>query len=329
MTHFPMTLMLAACLAQNPDAPLPPAETPQAEIEAKPAETGAKPTTESTETEAERIVREAADKVDAIDYVSAKVRQTIRAGGTPIVSQGEYRRGPNFRSRFELDVDLGKSSAKRVHACDGKTGVVYEKMLDNETIESFQVDQVMPLFENRDLPPEYRRQLLLRMPFVKPGDMLRGYLETIHFDKVTETQLGEKDPRPAWLVEGAWREEVVPAIAHNSNIHKPEDLSGGTPQYARLYIDKETGFPLRIELFRRDTSAEYKPILTLEFLEVSNEKLADDVFTFVPPEKVRAVDVTTTLVAQLNQFPEKAKPAPTDAPKKQQVAQPLAPTGSK
>ena len=325
MSHIPTLLMVFASFAQAPNAASPAnspsSESPNPAQVAPPAQPAATP-----ETEADKFVKAAAEKLDAIEYVSAKISQTIRAGGTPVISTGTYRSGPNYRSLFELDVDLGDAKARRVNASDGKMGVIYEKLLDKESLVIFQIAEVMPLVETRELPPELKRQILLQLPFVKPGDMLRGYLESIRFEKMSESTLGASN-RPVTLIEGSWRDSVVPIVAQNGNVKTVKDISGDTPQHARLYLDKETSFPLRIELFRRDDKAEYKPLFVLDFLEVKSEKLPDSDFVFVPPDKLQAVDITSTIVTQLNQFPEKPGAAANSKSNTQEVAEPLKPAG--
>lgn len=324
MSHIPTLLIAFASFAQAADSAAPAALPQTPETQAAQSLPNTQPA-EPPETEADKFVKAAAEKLDAIEYVSAKISQTIRAGGSPVLATGSYRCGPNYRSMFELDVKLGEATAKRINASDGKTGMIYEKLLDKESLVTFQIGEVMPLVENRELPPEVKRQVLLQLPFVKPGDMLRGYLESIRFDKMSDATLGENN-RPVTLIEGSWKEAIVPVVAQNGNVKNVKDIVGDTPQFARLYLDKETSFPLRIELFRRDDKAEYKPIFVLDFLEVKSEKLPDSDFTFIPPEKLQAVDITSSMVTQLNQFPEKPGATSGQKPKTQEVAQPLTPT---
>ncbi len=324
MTHIPTLLALSAILAQTASEATPPTSPEPPPAAASPNQS---PATESapTESEADKQIRAAADQIDAIEFFSAKLRQSIRAGGKTVLSTGVYRRGPDGRSYFQLDVELGKSTAKRIHASDGKTGIIYEKLLENESLQTFLVAEVMPLMESRIMTQEVKRDLLLRLPFAAPGDMLRGMLESMRFGPATETTLGEEPSRPTLLFEGEWKEAMLPVVAQNGNARKIDDLGGSTPQYARVYLDKETQFPLRVELFRRDRKAEYKPIYTLEFIDVSNQKIADTDFTFIPPDKVVPVDITTQLVASLSSLPAKPN-AETKVPAgKQRIEESLTP----
>ncbi|MBY0588074.1 hypothetical protein K2X85_12910 [bacterium] len=320
MTHIPTLLALSAIFAQSATEPAGTSPTPA--VQTSPAET---PPAAPTESEADKAIRVAADQVDAIEFFAAKVRQTIRAGGKSVISNGIYRRGPEGRSYFELNVELGKSTGRRIHASDGKTGIIYEKLLDAETLQTFLVADVVPLMDSRVMTPEMKRDLMLRLPFAAPGDMLRGLLDSMQFKPLEESNVGENPSRPALVYEGMWKDAIIPMVAQNGNARKVEDLAGSTPQFARVYIDKETLFPLRVELFRRDQKAEYKPIYLLEFLDINNQKIADADFTFVPPEKVVPVDITTQLVASLSSLPAKGVAEPKAIENKQRVEESLTP----
>lgn len=292
MPHIPTLLYILSLLGQAPESAAPAAEKKEAAAAEK--------------TDAEKFLEESSGKIDAIASISAKLRQTIHAAGQTVVSTGVYARGPDQKARFQLEVDLATTKPQRVHACDGKTCFYYEKVLDKETLETFDAQQVLPLLEEREIPEPARKQLSMKLPFVKPGDMLRGYLKEFHFDKMSQTTLGKENPRLVTLLEGSWRKEMLGAVSQGSTVNSVEDLPGTTPQYVRLYLDKETRFPLRIELFRKDKEAEYKPVYVLEFLEVDTQReIPASEFTFRVPESVTPVDTTKQLVDQLEQLPKK------------------------
>jgi outer membrane lipoprotein-sorting protein len=319
MTQIPIFVISLCYLgqsAQTPEAspPSEAAQTPQIQGEAL----------KESETPAERVVREAADAVDGLEYLSVRVKQTIRAAGKTLESTGVYRRGPNFRSRLDLLVDVGAEVARRVNASDGRTCTLYEKILDAETYETFDVRRVMPLFETRDVSPEIRQQyFLFRLPFASPGEMLRGYLSSMRFESTSDGVLGDP-PRPVVVVEGRWRDDQIPIVAQNQTAKRLDDLPEGAPQYIRLHLDKETRFPIRVELYRKDKKGAYKPLFQLDFTEVSTEKVPDSEFIFDAPTTAQPVDRTDEMVDFLNQFPEKAA-APGRLSRDEAVAEPLVP----
>jgi hypothetical protein len=95
---------------------------------------------------------------------------------------------------------------------------------------------------------------------------------------------------------------------------KVDDVQGLTPQFITLTLDEKTGWPLRIELFRRDKQALYKPVYVLEFLDLAlGAKLADKEFAFAVPPNLVAQDITVALVQQLQTLPDAGTSAPPAA----------------
>lgn len=268
----------------------------------------AAPAPDEPETDFDRLVKNAADRIDAIETVSARLRQSIKAGERRIDATGVYMKGPGYRGRFELDIDLADAIGKRIHLSDGKMGYRFEQILEAKDLKSFRMDEIMPLIERKEIPPEVRAQYLMQFPFLRPGDMLRGYLRSVTFTKKEEGTLGEGSKRDVIVVEGQWRRKYLPLLAGgHPGAAVPADvegLPGRLPQYVRLHLDKKTGWPLRVELFRRDSDAEWVPIYVLEFLEVEFPKM-------IPAEEFRrkwdmeAQDLTVEIVAQLKALKDK------------------------
>ena len=318
MLHIRILLTAVASLSQVPQttksAPTAP-PVAQSASTAAPDEP-AKP--ERVDTDSEKAIKKAADEIEKIQYVSANLRQTILLGDQEIVGTGVYQKGPGYRTRFELDVNLGAASGKRLSISDGTIGYRYEKLLDKENVQKFEMDRIMRLIDSKDIDPKRSRQLLNRFPFVRPAQMLRGYLDALTFDKMTTGELGG---RKVTVVEGHWVQEALAILSNNPSATDLESLSGSQPQYVRLFLDEQTGWPLKTEMFRRDRAALYKPIYVLEFLDFrfGDEQLAEQDFTFELPPELVPEDLTAQLIALLSNLPDKA-----DAP----ATTPLAPKAS-
>lgn len=295
MWYVRLLLLLAAPSAvfaqppQTASTPPPPTGT-----------TKAAPKTEP-ETEADKTVRQAAEKLDAIEFVSARMRQLIRYADQNIVAAGSYKRGPGHRVRVEFTVQSGEASASRLHVCDGTNGYTYEKSLETEAVRKFDIRQILPLIERKQLPAEVRQQLLFQLPVAKPGDMLRGYLKDVSFTKVAKKIQNQTN---VMVVEGQWKPAVLARLTGKPDA-KVDDVQGLTPQFVSLTLDEKSGWPLRIELFRRDKQALYKPVYVLEFLDLAlGTKLADKEFAFAVPPNLVAQDITVALVQQLQTLPD-------------------------
>lgn len=304
-----MCLTQPAPSAQTPTQPAPAAAVPTSATPTPVAKT-ATPTPNPApapepETDADKFVRAAADQIDKIEHVDGKIRQTVKVSERKIESKGLYQRGPGYRCRFELDIDLGDATGKRLIVCDGQTGYLYRKVLEVEELQMIQLAKVLDLLKKKDLPSQNRRRVLSQLPVVEPGDMLRGYLGTVTFTKVTDKTIGEPR-RKVKVVEGQWRKRAVESLVGRQGVTDLESLGGNMPQYVRLYLDAETSWPLKIELFRRDKEAEWKPVFTLEFPDVVlGRPVPEAQFHYTPPKKPIAQDVTSDWVNFLQAIKDK------------------------
>ncbi|QDU63264.1 hypothetical protein Pan216_41420 [Planctomycetes bacterium Pan216] len=274
----------------------------------------------------DRLVQEAAEKIDAIDYVSATMKQIVHVGDQAIIAEGTYKIGPDGRALTEMRVPIDDQVGTRLTISNGKIGYRYSKIFENETLEEFQMGKILPLLEQKQIPPMIRRQFDLRIPSVHPGDMLRGYLDTIKFDELKEESFGGDPPRDVKVVEGQWRREAISAVTQNPNAKAIEDIKGTIPQHVRLFLDAKTSWPLRVELFRRDDRGEFKPLYELEYQHVViGEEIPDEEFQFTPPEKLVAQDMTPIIVSQLEALPNKnqAQAIPTPGPSPSSVSAPI------
>jgi hypothetical protein len=176
------------------------------------------------------------------------------------------------------------------------------------------LDQVLPLIERKELPIQNKRRLLSQLPILDSGEMLRGYLASVTFDRKTEREMGKDQKRKVVVVEGHWRKRALDSLVGGQPTNDLASLGGNLPQYVRLYLDQETSWPLKIELFRRDKQAEWKPIFVLEFPNIAiGAKIPDADFAFTPPKNVQVQDVTAEWIGLLQNLKDKpgAPPAPT------------------
>src|SRR5690606_16130713 len=92
---------------------------------------------QTPDSELDKFLKETADKIDAIPYVSAEIIQTIRLADRQIRSTGVYKKGPDYQLRFELDVEMGDATGKRINVSDGKVAYKYEKVTDVESLQTY------------------------------------------------------------------------------------------------------------------------------------------------------------------------------------------------
>lgn len=254
------------------------------------------PAAKPPESDADKFVRESADKIEKLDHIAAQMRQTIHYPDQDIITTGTYKRGPSHRGRIELDVRSAEAVGKRIQVCDGKVAFIYEKLLDKEEVRKLDIRQILAAIERKDVPNDLRTAFTAQLPLVRPADMLRGYLNTVTFTEKKSQELGK---RKAVVVEGHWKNEALQSLTGRPNA-TINDLPGLTPQRVRVFFDEDTRWPLRVELFRRDAQALYKPIYILEFPDLQIGKpVPEKDFLFEVPTHLVALDLTPTILAQI------------------------------
>jgi outer membrane lipoprotein-sorting protein len=265
------------------------------------------------ETPADKIVKEAAKKLEKVKWVSAKIHMKSQTDQTPLILTGTYRRGPDYRIRVELETKRGEAFGRKVQVCDGKTVFWDESVLESRTIRLLELRSILDEIEKKVIPAETYEQIIKSIGIQMVPDptlMLNGYLAQVTF---TNSAVGPSfGGRKTTVVEGHWRKAVIARITNNPGATSIEQL-GAYPQYVRLVIDDVTGFPLRFEIYLRTNTVEYKPIVEIEFQEPAfPESLPDAEFAYRSklPTNVPTADVTqqmlATLRAGLQQFPNKA-----------------------
>lgn len=291
--------------AQGPDAPAPITAPNAGATDAKSAPAGPlvpPGPSPPIQTELDKYVAEMANRIDQIDYISAEFVQVIHIGEQEIRAKGVYRKGPRFHSRFELDVNIDGSLGHRVNVCDGKTGYRYEKVHDAEILESFHMDQILPILEKSNMPAPHLRQVFAQLPVLRPGDMLRGYLESMTFTKSEQQSLGADQKWSVKSVDGEWKPNALANLGVDGQV-SGDGSAAPIPKDVRLYIDEKSGWPVKVELFTRDKSNQRKTVFVFEFRKVSfGDPLPDQEFAFVPPKNLEAQDVTPFIINRLQVY---------------------------
>lgn len=320
---FMLLCILAADAGADPEeisavgqsAPEVAAETPPA----------SPPPPDPDEEKAKKFILACAAKIEKVDYVSAELQESAYVTNRTVTSTGVYLRGPDHRTRLELDVNFGDATGKRLQVSNGMVGYQYRKVLDQVDISSIQLSQVLPLIARKEIPEQARNTIQAQLPLLDPGEMLMGYLRDIAFTSMEKKEIGEGSAkRSVTVLEGHWTPQAVDMLAGRQTNGQLDNLGGNMPQYLRLFLDDETGWPLRVEMFRRDKRAEFKPVFVLEFRKLKiGEKIPEDQFEFTPPEGVKVTDVTDQWVSNLQGLPDKVTAIPSSANPASAVSAPL------
>ncbi len=234
-------------------------------------------------------------------------------------SKGVYKRlndGPNSKCWIEIETKKGDSTGKHLQVCDGTYLHIFKQLLNDEMLESIKVKEIYALFDEREIPAVELKNLrtMFEGNFVpNPEAMLRGYRGSIDFKTITKNQT--VGGRSTTMVEGHWNKAALTRMTKGATANPTiESLPAGQAQYIRVFLDDETGWPLRAELFFRNKELEMTPVYIIEFKEIKfPPTLADSEFKYEVPTKeknpkVNIQDMTVRIKSMLQQNLGKYKP---------------------
>ncbi|HLQ46600.1 MAG TPA: hypothetical protein VK137_17785, partial [Planctomycetaceae bacterium] len=120
--------------------------------------------------------------------------------------------------------------------------------------------------------------------------------KSIQFDQQKEESA---EGRQLVVLEGSWKPDMLKGWkGNNPNAPLPDYV----PSRIRLYLDGESLFPRRILYLSRNAEQLLRPMVSLDFSEVSTDgPVPADAFTFVPPEGVFPVDLTQEFLELIKQ----------------------------
>lgn len=242
----------------------------------------------------------ASRRLASVNCASADIRQVVRIGSLTLFGDGKFLLGPDNQIRFELSMPLSNSVYKRTNVVNQQVGYRIEEIFGETTIEVFRTREVMPLLRRKDLPPQLRSEMYTYVPFGHPRDILSGYLDTMTFFERSQQQIGTNVTRTVTCYKAMWRSTSMSGLYIGPLVEKVEELPPNIPQYLRLYLDEETAWPLRVELYRVENGTEQPPMQLLEFSKLQiNPELNPADFEFTPPVDAEPTDVTETLTGKM------------------------------
>lgn len=258
INRIALPLTLAAALAGSPAAPQaraqgpgnPPqpqgVQPPAAAVAGMPGSAaGAQPA--EPPTEAEILIDQAIKKVAAVKSVSADLTQQVKMLGQQFRIKGRYLKAPTARVYLRLDVEgLPGSAGTMLQVSDGDVLWDYSKVLDNQSYRKLSVKPILERLEAPELDEALKDQILSSLGFSGPDALLTGVRKVIKFDQHDD---GEIEGKPVSIFRGSWRSREGLAGPDQRPVGALGRLPAYIPSHASLYLDKATGWPLRLELY--------------------------------------------------------------------------------
>jgi len=208
---------------------------------------------EEPPTEAEQLIDEAIKKIAAIESVSADLVQDVTMLGQSFQIQGRYLKAPASRIYLKLTVSgLPGSSGTMLQVCDGEVLWDYQQVLESQTYRKLSVKPILERLGSPEIDDALREQILTSLGFAGPETLLVGLRKTIKFDQKPEE--AELDGKPVYILRGNWRSREGLVGPDQRPIPPTGMLPPYIPSLAILHIDRENGWPYKLDLQGRQVS---------------------------------------------------------------------------
>lgn len=273
---------------------------------------------------AEKLLRDARDRLYASPAVRAKFTERATIGARRFTASGSYVSGVFPALKLEYRVQIGGSEGVLVEACDGsvlRTSKEVRPIGSNNAKPTLShwtrkdINQILEASYVEGTPDQAILQAELSLGGVPT--LLASLERTMLFDTLREQTWQGK---PVTVIEGGWRLERLQAVAQQMG-SVAQSVAPFVPDRVRVYFDRETLFPTRI-LYRKLANTQppsYMPLMSIEFTDIQFPKEIDAIeFRYVPPKGVDEIDETQLYLQMIKQMQAAVPPpaeggAPVDA----------------
>jgi hypothetical protein len=244
--------------------------------------------------------------------IQARIVENIAVGDRSYRAEGTYLQTglkPNdWHLRLELALKVGESEGSLLEVCDGdvlwtsmtidtgRKGPRKDKKKD-QTITRRNVTQILNAARKLN-DAKTETQIVTSMGLGGLPALLAAIERDMRLTAVKDEMLRD---RPVTVIHATWTENVAAQWSSAPEKGGTPLLPPFVPEQARIYLDRETGFPLRFLYQKRLPGRDvWRPILTLDFLDVVlNEPINKSAFAYEPPSGVQPVELTNIFLDQL------------------------------
>ena len=267
-------------------------------------------------------LKRARDQLLKCSSISANLVETVSVLEKGYKAEGRYLQRAlkpnNWHMRLELVVKIGESQGSLLEVCDGE--VLWTRM-------EIDLGRKRSVKEGKDITITRRNVAEIMSAARKIGDqkietsliasmglgglpgLIASIEENMKFSSIKEDTLREQ---PVLVIQGTWTDSYA------SKLRAGQQRQGGgssllpvyVPDSVRLYFDRETGFPHRIEYRKKVPGRDVqRPMVTLDFLDVAlNQPINNSEFDYEPPAGTQPQELTKFFVDRLTPADTKAQP---------------------
>ncbi|MBI2805486.1 MAG: hypothetical protein HYX68_10960 [Planctomycetes bacterium] len=205
-----------------------------------------------------KILRDVCTELSAqkAPWLAVKFRQAMRDGSRSFVTQGSFQRGPAGCARLELEIIDGPPLAKLTVVSDGEL-----------LAQARRIGLGEPSVTIAKIPTSDRHRqdgFLINAGCGGPGAVLEQMNQHLQGATLQSGHLGD---RAVTLVEGEF--DRAPA-------NLPPTIRARV-RAGRIYLDAQTRWPCRLEWWAAKPSAERRPLLSVDYLDLElGRQLSDE-----------------------------------------------------
>lgn len=213
------------------------------------------------------LLEESIAKVSKYQTIQADIQHQVTMFGKSVIGKGRYLKGAgDLTMRLELEFDLGEfvegqggnRTSFLIMSCDGKQFTVKEDVLGFKREMTIDVQQVVSVLEKRQ-KQEIQQLILDMMGMFSMGQLLRGINDTMDPEKWVrvlpeEVSFEQVNQQAVYVLEGQWKQVIKSRYlppedpdAEPGNQREQPELLPHLPTHAYLTLNRETGFPHRIQ----------------------------------------------------------------------------------
>jgi hypothetical protein len=291
-----------------PDAPLNADSAPIALVQ--PGGAGQAPPGPAADPEAGMVdpataLRKARERIAAYSSVRASLVEVVSIAERGFKAEGRYLQSSlkpgDWHLRLELSLKLGSSEGHLLEICDGEVlwtrheiGIGKKK---EQQITRRNVTQILEAA--RKLGANTEANLIKSLGLGGIPELLGSLEREMKFTGLKDETLRD---RPVLVVQGTWNDDAAKRwLGDPETRDKNATFPVFVPDEVRVFLDRETGFPLRLLYVKKMPDRDVmRPMLTLDFLDIAlNEPIDAREFEYEPPDRVTPIEITPVYLEQL------------------------------
>ncbi len=273
---------------------------------------------------AQNVLTDTLIKLRLRERIAAKIEQKVSMLNQEFGLEGAYYKDTGHRVRLQLDLHgLGDAGSKMLQVCDGKVLWDFQKVLNMQNYRRRDLTPILKRLADPAIDDYFRNQVVTRLGLGGPEALLFGFQEKVKFDQFADEAV---DGVPSYILGGTWKDRAGLMSQDARPLPPTSPLPPYVPSNIRVWIDKATSWPYRIEMIgnapsllqeeARAIGPDGRPVgvkkappkvdpsrITMKYTLLPLTEINDALFVFsAPRDSTNLIDDTDQFMAGLDQF---------------------------